>query len=116
MLLPLKELLNEPVAHVVERERSALERLMVERGNRVVLFGAGNLGHPDKHTADGTEADNDYGIAGASRGIFETLQDAGQRFRQGRIAITDVSRNFVGILLDNARGNPDEFGISPVVK
>jgi FkbM family methyltransferase len=40
----LKELLNEPVPSVVKRERDALENLIEEQNNRVLLFGAGSLG------------------------------------------------------------------------
>jgi FkbM family methyltransferase len=40
----LKEMLNEPVSLIVERERTALEDMLKEQNDRVVLFGAGNLG------------------------------------------------------------------------
>jgi hypothetical protein len=40
----LKELLNEPVSLIVERERAALGNMLNEQNNRVVLFGAGSLG------------------------------------------------------------------------
>src|SRR5260370_41077105 len=40
----LKEILNEAVPSVVQRERGALESLLEEQNNRVVLFGAGSLG------------------------------------------------------------------------
>jgi len=40
----LEALLSEPVSCVRERERTTLERLLKDRGNKVVLFGAGNLG------------------------------------------------------------------------
>src|ERR1700733_6884580 len=40
----LKEILNEPVPLIVERERAALENMLKEQNDRVVLFGAGNLG------------------------------------------------------------------------
>lgn len=40
----LKELLNEPIPLIVERGQTKLEKLLKEQNNRVVLFGAGNLG------------------------------------------------------------------------
>lgn len=40
----LAELLQEPIDSVKRRERCTLENLLRERENRVVLFGAGNLG------------------------------------------------------------------------
>lgn len=40
----LRDLLQEPVPSVLERENTTLERLLRERQNRVVLFGAGTLG------------------------------------------------------------------------
>jgi FkbM family methyltransferase len=40
----LLTLLNEPIASVRKREETALDRLLRECGNRVVLFGSGNLG------------------------------------------------------------------------
>jgi len=42
--LSLRELLDEPVATVIEREHSILERLIEQCHGRVVLFGAGSLG------------------------------------------------------------------------
>jgi FkbM family methyltransferase len=43
-MLPLRELLQEPIATVVEREQTTLERLIHLSHSRVVLFGAGSLG------------------------------------------------------------------------
>jgi FkbM family methyltransferase len=43
-MLPLQELLQEPLSSVIEREQNALERLVQECRSRVVLFGAGSLG------------------------------------------------------------------------
>ena len=43
-LVELEGLLSEPLHRVRERERSAFDRLLADCGNRVVLFGAGNLG------------------------------------------------------------------------
>ena len=40
----LNNLLSEPLTSVHERERSAFDQLLAARQNRVVLFGAGNLG------------------------------------------------------------------------
>ena len=40
----LVELLGEPLESVIHRERRTLEDLLCARGNRVVLFGSGNLG------------------------------------------------------------------------
>ena len=40
----LKDLLNEPIQLVLEREKTTLEDLIREQNDRVVLFGAGNLG------------------------------------------------------------------------
>lgn len=40
----LAQLLSEPLESVTHRERFALEELLLKRNNRVVLFGAGNLG------------------------------------------------------------------------
>jgi FkbM family methyltransferase len=40
----LSELLQEPLESVMRRERHALEDVLSARNNRVVLFGAGNLG------------------------------------------------------------------------
>jgi len=44
MQLPLSELLREPINSVIERQEHALDLLLSEQSNRVVLFGAGNLG------------------------------------------------------------------------
>ena len=44
MLVPLREILTESVSAVKEREASALERILREHHNRVVLFGCGTLG------------------------------------------------------------------------
>ncbi|HEY5329927.1 MAG TPA: FkbM family methyltransferase [Acidobacteriaceae bacterium] len=41
---PLKAVLTEPVVAVEEREGSALDSLLRERGGRCVIFGAGTLG------------------------------------------------------------------------
>lgn len=43
-MLPLGEMLAEPVSSVVQRERNALEDAIRERRGKLVLFGAGNLG------------------------------------------------------------------------
>src|ERR1700722_18733784 len=43
-MLALRELLNEPVSSVIEREQTALERLIQQSFGRVVFFGAGSLG------------------------------------------------------------------------
>lgn len=43
-LRELDRLLSEPIACVLERERSAFDSLLAQKRNRVVLFGAGNLG------------------------------------------------------------------------
>ena len=40
----LSEVLQEPVASVIEREQTALDRLLQQSNGRVVLFGAGSLG------------------------------------------------------------------------
>jgi hypothetical protein len=42
LLSALQELFLEPVSSVIEREKSMLDRLLAECGNRCVLFGAGN--------------------------------------------------------------------------
>jgi FkbM family methyltransferase len=42
--LSLSELLQEPIPSVIERERTALDRLLKNSNGRVVLFGAGTLG------------------------------------------------------------------------
>jgi hypothetical protein len=42
--LSLAELLEEPISAVIERERTALHRLLEKSNGRVVLFGAGSLG------------------------------------------------------------------------
>jgi FkbM family methyltransferase len=44
MLAPLREILTESVASVKEREASALDQILREHQNRVVLFGCGTLG------------------------------------------------------------------------
>lgn len=44
MLESLSEMLQESIESVMDRERHALEDLLRTRNNRVVLFGAGNLG------------------------------------------------------------------------
>ena len=44
MLVPLREILTESVSAVKEREASALDRILRENHNRVVLFGCGTLG------------------------------------------------------------------------
>jgi FkbM family methyltransferase len=44
LMLPLEELLQEPLSSVIEREQTALERLIQQRRGQVVLFGAGSLG------------------------------------------------------------------------
>jgi len=44
ILTELDRILTEPLSSVLERERSAFDRLLADSGNRVVLFGAGNLG------------------------------------------------------------------------
>jgi FkbM family methyltransferase len=43
-MLSLQELLQEPLPSVIEREQTALERLIQQCAGRVVLFGAGSLG------------------------------------------------------------------------
>jgi len=43
-MLRLAELLQEPIESVLERERTALEKLLQKCDSRVVLFGAGSLG------------------------------------------------------------------------
>lgn len=40
----LERLLSEPLSSVREREKSAFDKLLADSRNRVVLFGAGNLG------------------------------------------------------------------------
>lgn len=40
----LEEILSEPVSRVREREKTELDRLLIERGDRCVIFGVGNLG------------------------------------------------------------------------
>ncbi|MGA7631137.1 MAG: FkbM family methyltransferase [Terriglobales bacterium] len=44
-LSELDRLLNEPLSSVRDREHSAFDKLLAGCGNRLVLFGAGNLGH-----------------------------------------------------------------------
>lgn len=43
-LVELDRLLGEPLSSVHEREKSAFDKLLAGCGNRLVLFGAGNLG------------------------------------------------------------------------
>jgi FkbM family methyltransferase len=43
-LIPLREILTESISVVKEREASALDQLLLEHQNRVVLFGCGTLG------------------------------------------------------------------------
>ncbi len=43
-LVELDRLLSEPMSSVREREKSAFDKLLAGCGNRLVLFGAGNLG------------------------------------------------------------------------
>jgi len=43
-LTELDRILSEPLRSVREREKSAFDKLLAESGNRLVLFGAGNLG------------------------------------------------------------------------
>jgi len=40
----LDRIFSEPLSSVLERERTAFDRLLEDCGNRIVLFGAGNLG------------------------------------------------------------------------
>ncbi len=40
----LDRILSEPLSRVREREKSAFDTLLADCGNRLVLFGAGNLG------------------------------------------------------------------------
>jgi FkbM family methyltransferase len=42
--LSLSEMLQEPIPSVLERERTALDRLLLKSNGRVVLFGSGSLG------------------------------------------------------------------------
>jgi threonine dehydrogenase-like Zn-dependent dehydrogenase len=42
--LSLSEMLQEPIPSVLERERTALDRLLLNSNGRVVLFGSGSLG------------------------------------------------------------------------
>ena len=44
MLVPLREILTESVSDVMEREASALDRILRAHQNRVVIFGCGTLG------------------------------------------------------------------------
>lgn len=44
LMAALNDILREPVSAVRERERTEVERLLAEAGNRCVLFGAGSLG------------------------------------------------------------------------
>jgi FkbM family methyltransferase len=44
MLPPLREILTESISTVKEREASALDELLLEHQNRVVVFGCGTLG------------------------------------------------------------------------
>ena len=43
-LIPLREILTESISTVKEREASALDELLLEHQNRVVVFGCGGLG------------------------------------------------------------------------
>jgi len=43
-LIPLREILTEPISAVKEREASALDQLLLTHQNRVVLYGCGALG------------------------------------------------------------------------
>ena len=43
-LAELDRILSEPLSSVREREKSAFDKLLAESGDRVVLYGAGNLG------------------------------------------------------------------------
>jgi hypothetical protein len=48
--------------------------------------------------------------------FVETTHCASQRFNQGSILVLDAFRYDVGILLDNARRQPDELGVGSVVE
>jgi hypothetical protein len=43
-LAELDRLLSEPLGGVRERENSSFDKLLAGSGNRLVLFGSGNLG------------------------------------------------------------------------
>jgi len=43
-LIPLREILTDSISAVKEREASALDQLLLEHQNRVVIFGCGTLG------------------------------------------------------------------------
>ena len=74
------------------------------------------LGQFDEHQADGTQADNGNGIAGAGSRFLKTAHHTCQGFHEGRILIADFVGNKVSIALHDAGRDADVFGVGAVVE
>ena len=57
-----------------------------------------------EHEADGAGADDDHGVAGLGAGLFEAVDDAGQRLGERGVLEGDAVGDEQGVLLDDAAG------------
>jgi len=69
-----------------------------------------------EHEADGAASDDDDGVSGLSVRFFETANDACQGLSESGVFEGDVGGHEQRVLLDDARGDGDEFGVGSVVE
>jgi len=77
---------------------------------------AAHLREANEHGTDGTDANNNNGVAGPHLRVFHTLDDAGERFGQRGVAIVEVRGDDVGVQPDDARRNSNKFCVGSVIE
>ena len=70
----------------------------------------------DEHQANRTEAHDGDGVAGVQVAFIQATNGAGQRFDEGGVFVFEALGNDVGVLLNDARGQADVFGVSAVIE
>jgi hypothetical protein len=70
----------------------------------------------NEEQADRASAEDDGGLPGAGVGLFQTAYYAGQGLSERGVLKRHRFGNPQGVLLDNARGDTDEFGVCTVVE
>jgi len=117
----LDQLLNEQPGSVIHREQSAFDNLLAGAGNRVVLFGSGNLGRKALHSLRSVAveplafADNNPARWGESIDGVSILSPAAAAEKFGRSALFVVTIWSVGHSFRKTAEQLNRLGCSHVV-
>src|SRR5579875_3426909 len=76
----------------------------------------GGFGETDEHQADRTKANHSNSVSRPNAALIEATQSAGKRFHQSRIAIIEICRDEVRILVHDTGRHTNEFGVSAIVE